>query len=63
MQEYVSEDVKLLLQIHDELICEVKEEKAQRVAQEIKSVMENIYTLHVPLRVSVAIGKNWGDLK
>ena len=63
MQEYVSEDVKLLLQIHDELICEVKEEKAQRIAQEIKSVMENIYTLHVPLRVSVAIGKNWGDLK
>lgn len=63
MQTYVNDDAKLLLQIHDELIFEVKKEGAQAFAQEIKEVMEHIYTLHVPLRVSVALGKNWGELK
>jgi len=63
MQTLVSEDARLLLQIHDELIFEVKADKAQLFAREIKEVMEGIYDLHVPLRVSVAIGKNWGELK
>ena len=53
----------MLLQIHDELICEVKEEYAEEFAQKLKAVMEGIYSLRVPLRVSVAIGKNWGALK
>lgn len=63
MQTYVNQDAKLLLQIHDELIFEVKEERALAFSQEIKEVMEHIYALHVPLRVSVALGKNWGELK
>ena len=63
MQTYGNGDAQLLLQIHDELIFEVKKERSQAFAQEIKEVMEHIYTLHVPLRVSVALGKNWGELK
>ncbi len=63
MQSYVNDDVKLLLQIHDELICEVRAEKADWFAAHIKASMESIYKLNVPLRVSVAVGKNWGDLK
>ena len=63
IKEYVGDDVKLLLQIHDELICEVKEDKAEAFVQGVRGLMENIYTLHVPLRVSVAVGKSWGDLK
>jgi len=63
MKECVNEEAKLLLQIHDELIFEVKKERAEVFAAEVKGVMESIYTLHVPLRVSVAIGKNWGELK
>lgn len=63
MKDCVSENAKLLLQIHDELIFEVKSEIAEAFSQEIREVMEGIYALHVPLRVSVAIGKNWGELK
>ncbi len=54
---------KMLLQIHDELIFEVKEEHTQEFAQEAKEIMENIYKLKIPLRCSVSIGTNWGELK
>lgn len=63
MQTLVCDEAKLLLQIHDELIFEVKEEHAATFAHDVKGVMEGIYALHVPLRVSIAIGKNWGELK
>ena len=56
-------DSFMLLQIHDELIFEVREDKADEFAKEAKSKMENIYKLDVPLECSVAIGKNWGELK
>lgn len=63
MKTLVSEEAKLLLQIHDELIFEVKEQSAEAFAQSVKTLMEGIYRLEVPLKVSVAIGKNWGELK
>ena len=59
----VSDEAKLLLQIHDELIFEVKEESAQIFSKKAQEIMENIYKLKVPLKVSVEIGKNWGELK
>ena len=62
-QELCNEDAKLLLQIHDELIFEVKEDIAEDFAQNAKAIMEEIYALHVKLKVSVSIGKNWGELK
>lgn len=58
-----SSEVKMLLQIHDELIFEVDEDKAETIAQELKAIMQNIYTLEIPLEVSVSVGKNWGELK
>ena len=63
METLVNDDAKLLLQIHDELIFEVKESSAQTFAHAAQKVMEEIYPLHVPLRVSIAIGNNWGELK
>lgn len=63
MSSLVDDEAKLLLQIHDELIFEVKEENAEAFAQSAKAVMENICALQVPLKVSIAIGKNWGELK
>jgi len=63
MTTLVDDEAKLLLQIHDELIFEVKEEKAEAFAKAAQNVMEEIYTLKVPLKVSIAIGNNWGELK
>jgi DNA polymerase-1 len=54
-----SKDVKMVLQVHDELVFEVKKEKADNVAKEIKEVMENIYKLSVPLTVETEIGERW----
>jgi DNA polymerase-1 len=56
-------DAKMLLQIHDELIFEVNEEEAEVFAEKFRSVMESIMELHIPLKASLNIGKNWGELK
>lgn len=63
----LSEKVFPLLQVHDELIFEVKEEDVEQVSLKIKGIMENILTpeqtLGIPLSVSLSIGNNWGELK
>jgi DNA polymerase-1 len=58
-----NQDISILLQIHDELIFEIKEDKVEAMTYELEDIMKNIYTLRVPLDVSVAIGTNWGELK
>jgi DNA polymerase-1 len=55
-------DIKMILQIHDEIILEVKEEKAQAVTEKTKEIMEQVYQLNVPLTVDVKVGRNWGEL-
>ena len=56
-------DIKLLLQVHDELIFEVQESKLELYYPRIKKIMENVFKLKVPLVVEVQYGKNWGQLK
>ena len=55
--------VKLLLQIHDELIFELPEDVADEQARAIREVMESAMTLRVPLRVDSGVGHNWRDAK
>ncbi len=55
-------DVRMVLQVHDELIFEVKEAKAETFAKEIKTVLEEAYQLRVPLIAETSIGKNWGEI-
>jgi DNA polymerase-1 len=62
-EEMADMDGKMLLQIHDELIFEVKEDVVEAYAKKAQEIMENIYTLNVPLVCSVSIGDNWGELK
>jgi len=61
--ELLDENSKMLLQIHDELIFEVKDEFSEDFAQKVAKIMKNIYKLKVKLDVSIEIGKNWGELK
>ncbi len=58
-----NENIKLLLQIHDELVFEVKDEFVEEITFSIKNIMENIYKLNVPLKVSLSVGSSWKDLK
>lgn len=52
----------LVLQIHDELIVETKNEKVEEVKVVLKSCMENAISLDVPITVSVSSGTRWDDL-
>ena len=56
-------EAKLILQVHDELICEVPEGKAQIAAQILKEEMENATVLSVPLVADVKVGKSWYETK
>jgi DNA polymerase-1 len=55
-------DSKMILQIHDEIIMEVKEIEADSCAKRLKEAMEKVYPLKVPLLVDVKIGDNWGEI-
>ena len=58
------EDIKMNLQVHDELIFEVKEEKVEEYAKFIKDIMETTVKLdHVKLKANVAMGYNWSEAK
>lgn len=56
-------NISLLLQIHDELIFEIKDEYIEQFSNEIKVIMESIYKLNVPLKVSLGVANSWQDLK
>jgi DNA polymerase-1 len=56
------EDIKMILQIHDELLFEIKENKIEEYKDKIKEIMENCVKLNVPLKVDVKIGKNWSEI-
>jgi DNA polymerase-1 len=54
---------RLILQIHDELLFEVKEEEKEIMEELVRNEMENVIVLDVPLKVSIGFGKNWAEAK
>lgn len=63
IDEKLDENSKMLLQIHDELIFEVKDDMVEEFAINTQKIMQEIYKLEVPLKTSLNISKNWGSLK
>lgn len=57
-----SGNARMLLQIHDELLFEVRDEDSDTFIGAIKTCMENVSALSVPLAVDVKSGENWGEL-
>ncbi len=57
-----SKDVFMLLQVHDELVFEVRTPKLKEAARLVKREMENAYELSVPLRADLKTGLNWRDM-
>lgn len=58
------DDIHMLLQVHDELIFEVKEEKAVEYKEKIEKIMrESIKFSRVKLEVNSSIGQNWAETK
>ena len=56
-------DARMLLQIHDELIFEVHRSQLHEVARMVRTEMENVVQLSVPLAVTVKVGANWYDVE
>ena len=55
--------VRPLLQIHDEMIYEIRDNMANEIIPKIREMMELSGGLRVPLTVGVSVGKRWGELK
>ncbi|GAA6910624.1 DNA polymerase I [Helicobacter pylori] len=56
--------VRLLLQVHDELIFEIEEKNALELQREIQRILnDEVYPLRVPLETSAFIAKRWNELK
>lgn len=54
---------RMVLQVHDELIFEAPPEEVEKVRGMVKSEMESVKKLEVPLLVDVGVGENWRDAK
>ncbi len=67
LKKNLENEVRLLLQVHDELVYEIKENIIESVGGEIKKIMEGITdpkkTSGVVCTVDVSVGENWAELK
>jgi len=54
-------EVKMILQVHDELIFEMSEYKTKTYSRKIKEIMESVFKLRCPLIAETSVGKNWGE--
>ena len=62
---FVKENIesKILLQVHDEIIVDVKILELDKIKEIIKEEMEGVYPLDVPLKVEINTGANWYEAK
>jgi DNA polymerase-1 len=54
---------RMILQVHDEVVLEVPQEELNPVARLVRSVMEQALALDAPLKVDLAVGKNWEKME
>jgi DNA polymerase I len=66
-KEGLSDSAYLLLQVHDELVYEIRKEKEADIRKEIKNIMESVLTPkeanNVPILVSAKSGPDWGSME
>jgi len=55
-------DARILLQVHDELLIEVREDQAEAAGDIVRQAMEQVHELDVPLAVDQKCGKSWLDV-
>jgi DNA polymerase I len=63
IEEQFKRKAHILLQIHDELIFEVKEKEVKDFVKEAKEIMESVVSLDIPLSVHSSVGENMAELK
>ncbi|MCS5712736.1 DNA polymerase I [Candidatus Berkiella aquae] len=55
------DEIKMLMQVHDELVFEVKQDCIEKAQEIIRDCMQHTVTLSVPLIVDVGVGQNWDE--
>ena len=62
----LNDDARTLLQVHDELVFEVKEEKLAELAPSLAKIMREVFTGHdikqIPIEVEAKVGDNWSEM-
>jgi len=61
IRKNASDDVTMMMQVHDELVFEIKEDKVETYVSTITALMESAATLNVPLVVEAGVGENWDE--
>lgn len=59
LEQQPSPDVKMIMQVHDELVFEVRADAVEAASAQIRALMEGSMALDVPLRVDIGVGDNW----
>ena len=54
-------DARMIMQVHDEVILEVKDQDTAEVEKKVSQIMQDAAKLRVPLEVESGIAKNWGE--
>lgn len=62
-KKVLSEDCRMLLQVHDELVFEIKKGKEKEYVKKIKDIMESAYKLKVPIVAEAKVGQNWLEME
>ncbi|MDO8564579.1 MAG: DNA polymerase [bacterium] len=66
-KEKLGKEASLILQVHDELVFEVKEGQAGKIGKKIQEIMEGVLpealSKGVPIEVEARVGKNWDEMK
>jgi DNA polymerase-1 len=63
IEKYGNSEIKMLLQVHDELVFEVKEDKVNFWVGKLVPLMEGAIKLSVPVTVEAKVGDNWGEME
>lgn len=50
---------KMIMQVHDELVFDIEKEELNLFKSKVKTIMEGVVEMKVPLSVDVGVGKNW----
>ncbi|WP_413453570.1 DNA polymerase I [Erwinia persicina] len=61
LKPQTSGDVKMIMQVHDELVFEVQSGAVDVASAKIRELMEGSMKLDVPLRVDIGVGDNWDE--
>ena len=63
----LEDNIRMLVQVHDELIFEIKKGTDKKHILKIEELMENVLPLEeskgIKFEVNIKVGKNWGELK